>query len=84
MWKTLERLPRYFILGVIRVYQKVLSPDHSFLRTLFPHGYCRFFPSCSQYGYCSVKKYGVLKGGFRAIKRIVRCNPWNEGGIDLP
>jgi putative membrane protein insertion efficiency factor len=84
MWKSIVEVPRYAVLLVIKLYQKTLSPDHSFWRCFFPNGYCKFFPSCSQYTYCAIKKYGVIKGGLRAIKRIARCNPWNCGGVDVP
>jgi len=46
-------------------------------------GHCRFTPSCSEYTYEAVKKYGVIKGLFLGFKRILRCNKWNKGGIDL-
>lgn len=43
---------------------------------------CRFYPTCSEYTLEALEKYGVLKGGFMAIKRILRCNPFNKGGYD--
>jgi len=43
---------------------------------------CRFYPSCSEYTIEALEKYGVLKGSWLGIKRIVRCNPWNSGGHD--
>lgn len=73
---------RVFVLKLIRIYQKTLSFDHGIFRFLFPHGYCRFKPTCSEYGYQAIKKYGVIKGGLMAFWRILRCNPWNKGGID--
>ena len=46
---------------------------------------CRFRPTCSAYGLASVKKYGGLRGGWRAVKRVARCNPWTPAGtVDLP
>lgn len=59
---------------LIKVYQKTLS------RMLPPS--CRFTPSCSVYGYQAIEKYGFLKGGWMAIKRIGRCHPFNPGGYD--
>jgi putative component of membrane protein insertase Oxa1/YidC/SpoIIIJ protein YidD len=49
-------LPRTPILFLIRIYQKTFSPDHGFLKFIWPHGYCRFYPSCSEYGYQVIKK----------------------------
>lgn len=67
---------------LIRGYQKTLSPDHGPLRHLFPDGYCRFYPSCSEYGHQAIVKHGVVKGGAKTGWRIMRCNPWNDGGVD--
>lgn len=75
-------LPRRVVLLMIRGYQKTLSLDHGPLSRFFPHGYCRYYPTCSQYGYDAIKKYGLFKGGLKAVWRIVRCNPWSQGGID--
>ena len=74
--------PRQIILKIIKFYQKTLSFDHGFLKIFFPNGYCRFRPTCSEYGYQAIKKYGIIKGGIMALWRIVRCNPWNKGGND--
>ena len=65
---------KYLLLLLIRFYQKVISP------CLGPH--CRFTPTCSQYAYEAVSKYGFIKGGFLAVKRILKCHPWHEGGYD--
>lgn len=45
---------------------------------------CRFYPSCSNYTYLSIEKYGVFKGLFLGTKRILRCHPFSEGGVDIP
>ena len=74
--------PKILVLKMIRVYQKTLSFDHGFFKFLFPNGFCRFHPTCSEYGYKSVEKYGIIKGGFLAVWRILRCNPFNKGGHD--
>jgi putative membrane protein insertion efficiency factor len=73
---------KYLIMALIKIYQKTLSFDHGPLKYLYPHGFCRFSPSCSQYTYEAVKKYGSVKGSWLGAKRIFRCNPWNEGGYD--
>ena len=72
---TLVNLPRMALLGLIRVYQMTFS------RTI-PAGSCRFYPTCSHYGYQAIYKYGVLRGSFMAAWRVVRCNPFNPGGYD--
>lgn len=59
---------------IINLYQKYISP-------LLPRS-CRFYPTCSAYGKEAIEKHGVLKGSWLAIKRIVRCNPFNDGGFD--
>ncbi len=83
--KKILYIPRLPFLWLIRIYQKILSPDHSFwAKSKNPHGYCKFTPTCSQYGYEVIKKRGILVGIPKAGWRILRCNPWNEGGEDLP
>jgi putative membrane protein insertion efficiency factor len=74
--------PTLFILLLIRLYQKTLSPDHGPLKRFFPNGYCRFHPTCSEYARKSFEKHGFFNGLFLTAKRITRCNPWNQGGID--
>ncbi len=74
--------PRCMILRTIRLYQKTLSFDHGVFSFLFPEGYCRFHPTCSQYGYQAIERFGILRGGWMASGRIIRCNPWSKGGID--
>lgn len=73
---------KYVTLELIRFYQKTFSLDHGFLKHIFPYGYCRFNPTCSEYAYQAIDRYGLLKGGFKAIKRLLRCHPWNPGGND--
>ncbi|HBB37848.1 MAG: hypothetical protein UV82_C0005G0014 [Candidatus Magasanikbacteria bacterium GW2011_GWD2_43_18] len=75
--------PRKPVLWLIRLYQKTLSPDHSFwAKKKNPYGYCRYFPTCSVYGYQAIEKYGVIRGGLKAVWRVLRCNPWSKGGVD--
>ena len=72
---SLLKLPRFIILVLIRFYQKFISPA-------LPENTCRFYPSCSRYGFEAVKKYGAVKGSIMAVYRILRCNPFNPGGFD--
>lgn len=67
---------------MIRLYQKTLSRDHGPLKKYYPYGYCRFTPSCSEYTYQAIDRYGILKGVFMGFKRILRCNPFSRGGYD--
>jgi len=62
------------LLALVRLYQLTLS------RTLPPT--CRFEPSCSQYTYQAIERFGALRGGWMGVKRLVRCNPFNPGGYD--
>jgi putative membrane protein insertion efficiency factor len=76
-------LPKIFLLKFIRFYQKTLSFDHGVLmKPFYPNGYCKYHPTCSEYGYRAIEKYGVIRGGIKAFWRILRCNPWSKGGID--
>jgi len=77
-------LPRMTVLGLIRLYQKTISPDHGWFKSLFTNGYCRFYPTCSEYGYQTIKKNGLVVGVFKSAWRVLRCNPWTKGGVDLP
>jgi len=63
------------LLGLVRLYQMTLSRG-------MPEGTCRFYPSCSHYGYQAIYKYGALKGSLMAVWRVLRCNPFNPGGYD--
>lgn len=69
-------------LGIIKIYQKTLSPDHSWFSRFFPYGYCKFKPTCSEYTYQAIEHYGIIKGSLLGFWRILRCNPWSKGGLD--
>ena len=62
----------------LKLYKKAISP----LLHLFPNSGCRFYPSCSDYSYQAIRKYGFSRGILKTIKRIIRCNPLNKGGYD--
>ena len=62
------------LIYIIKVYQKYISGLKSTK--------CPYFPTCSQYGLEAVEKYGAIKGGFMALWRILRCNPFSKGGYD--
>lgn len=72
---NLLTLPRWALLALIRLYQMLVSPA-------LPANTCRFYPTCSHYGYQAIYKYGVIKGSLMAVWRVLRCNPFNRGGYD--
>jgi len=82
MLDFLKYFPRWLLVRLIRVYQKTISLDHGVLKIFYPYGFCRFTPTCSEYGAQAIEKYGVIKGGLLTCWRILRCNPWNKGGND--
>ena len=67
---------RRILLAMIRFYQKHISPLHG--------PCCRFVPTCSQYALEAVRKYGALKGGYLAVRRILRCHPFYKGDLNDP
>jgi len=75
-------IPRQLVVLFIEVYQRTLSPDHGLLVGLYPYGFCRFYPSCSEYAKAAIQKYGIVKGGTKALWRILRCNPWTQPSIN--
>ena len=74
---TLWNLPKILLLALIRFYQMTISKG-------MPANTCRFYPSCSHYGYQAIYKHGALTGTAKAVWRVLRCNPFNPGGVDLP
>lgn len=81
-FKILIRQTRQIVLFAIIFYQKTLSFDHGPLALIFPFMGCRFHPTCSQYTYQAVDKYGIIKGCWLGIKRVLRCTPFSKGGHD--
>ena len=65
---------KYIFIALIKFYQMYISPR-------IPAS-CRFIPTCSAYALEAIQKYGALKGGILAIKRVLRCHPGNPGGFD--
>ncbi|HSX58434.1 MAG TPA: membrane protein insertion efficiency factor YidD [Candidatus Saccharimonadales bacterium] len=66
-----------YALALIRLYQKYISSNIFLFQ-----GVCRFSPSCSAYTYEAIERYGIIKGSFLGAWRILRCNPFNDGGYD--
>lgn len=65
---------RRVVMLLIRGYQRGISP--------FLPPSCRFFPTCSEYGYQAIEKYGIIRGGAMTVWRVLRCNPFGKGGYD--
>ena len=65
---------RKIVLELIKFYKKFISP--------FLGRRCRFYPSCSDYTFQAIEKYGLIKGLFLGAKRLLKCHPLNPGGID--
>jgi len=65
---------KYPLLALIKLYQWTISP------LLGP--VCRYYPSCSHYGYTAINRHGAVKGTALTAWRILRCNPWSPGGVD--
>ena len=71
---TVTTLPRRAAMLLVRGYRALISP-------MLPPS-CRFTPTCSSYALTSLERYGVIRGGWLAVRRIGRCHPWNPGGYD--
>jgi putative membrane protein insertion efficiency factor len=74
MLVKLNNISKLIIMVLIRGYQLIVSP------VLGPA--CRFYPSCSQYASLAINRYGVVKGSYMAIRRLLRCHPFHPGGFD--
>lgn len=70
----ITKAPQKLAIGLIKGYQKLLSP-------LLGKN-CRFHPTCSSYAITAINRFGLIKGGWLATKRILKCHPLNEGGLD--
>jgi putative membrane protein insertion efficiency factor len=67
---------KYPLMWLIKLYQWTVSP------LLGP--VCKYYPSCSHYGYQAIAAHGAVKGSALTVWRILRCNPWSSGGVDYP
>ena len=72
--RRIKSFPKRFMLWLVRFYRVAISPMH--------RPCCRFIPTCSQYALEAIEKYGAFKGGYLALRRILRCNPLCKGGYD--
>jgi len=73
--RRIFNLVKRLVVFLIRIYQKFISP-------LKGVSSCRFYPTCSQYAIDAITKYGIVKGSFMSVKRIIKCHPFHPGGYD--
>lgn len=78
----IKNLIKNISFGLIKFYQALFSLEHSFWARDLPIGACRYYPTCSEYTYQAIDKYGFFKGWFLGVKRIFRCHPLAKGGHD--
>ena len=69
---------KIIVLSLIKFYKKFISPILSFFGI-----HCKYYPTCSEYTRQAVDKYGIIKGSLLGIIRILKCNPFSKGGVDL-
>lgn len=67
-------MAKHFVLGLIRFYRKAVSP--------FTPPACRYMPTCSAYAQEAVERHGALRGGWLAVRRLLRCHPFGGSGWD--
>lgn len=74
---------KFVALFLISIYQKLFSTEKGLIRFFgFSKKTCRFSPTCSEYTYQAIERYGILKGIRLGTSRILRCHPWSPGGFD--
>lgn len=65
---------RFILINLIKVYRYAISPLLGY--------HCRFHPSCSSYALTALERFGFIRGVYLAVRRLLKCHPWHEGGID--
>lgn len=80
--KFIIEIPKRIALILIKIYQKLFSFDHSFWAKNTPYRVCIYHPSCSEYTYQSIERFGLVKGSIMGFFRILRCNPVSVPGED--
>ena len=75
---------RKVLIKTIELYQRTLSPDSGWFKRFYPGGFCKYTPNCSEYCKQAIGRHGVVRGSVLGVWRIMRCNPWSQGGPDLP
>ncbi|NOX76897.1 MAG: membrane protein insertion efficiency factor YidD [Gammaproteobacteria bacterium] len=72
---TAGKTMRTVLIVLVRTYRYLISPLMA--------SHCRFYPSCSCYAQTALERHGALRGSWMALRRLARCHPWHEGGVDL-
>ena len=72
-----------FLISTIKLYQQTLSPDHGPRQGRYPAGFCRHYPTCSQYAIIAIGEHGAVRGSLRAAGRVLRCNPLTKPRVDM-
>jgi uncharacterized protein len=72
------KLSEAMVRGVFRLYKAIVSPV---VHAISP-ARCLYLPTCSEYAYTAVSRFGAVRGGWLALKRVARCHPWGKGGFD--
>ncbi|MBX4186946.1 MAG: membrane protein insertion efficiency factor YidD [Candidatus Doudnabacteria bacterium] len=80
---TISRILSLPLQLLILIYQKTLSPDHGLLKPFYPYGYCKFYPTCSEYSRLVLQKQGLL-GLPKIINRLISCRPGVAPAVDRP
>ena len=65
---------KYLCMALIRFYQKCISP--------LLGSNCRYYPTCSAYAFTAIERFGAIRGGYLALRRILKCHPFHPGGYD--
>lgn len=73
MLKYITAMPRSFVISLLNLYRKIISPIYG--------NVCNYFPSCSAYAIEAIMVHGLIVGTFLSLKRILSCNPWGEHGV---
>jgi putative membrane protein insertion efficiency factor len=73
--RRIDRWAAWPFIGLLRAYRLLISPLYG--------NTCRFYPSCSAYSLESLRRHGLVRGTWLTVWRLLRCNPWNAGGVDL-
>ena len=83
MIKKIDCTLRSALILLVTIYQKILSPDHSFwAKIINPNGYCRFYPTCSTYAKDALSIYSLPRSIKLILIRLTHCHPWSKGGFD--